>query len=396
MAKKPDSTADNILEKMAEVRRVKDITSAQGKPKYLHILDTLREEVRHLSVGHKLPGDVELGRRFGTSRLTVIRALRELVSENLVERRAGAGTFVGRVRDRQDAAATRHFGLLIPDLGEGEIFEPICQGMARAPECSHQALMWGKTSSHAKNKNQQAEELCRYFISRHVAGVFFAPVELVSHKDETNIRIASELEQAGIPVVLLDRCIFEFPNRSRHDLVGIDNRRESFRVTDYLLGLGCQRVGFVARPSSAPTVLGRLAGWREALAGRAIEIDREWPLWVDPCDVLAVKKWFRACRLDGIVCANDLTAAHLMQTLLGLGVDIPSEVRIVGFDDVKYASLLPVPLTTLRQPCQEIGAAAMAAMLERLAKPDMATRDILLGCELIVRQSCGARSDSLK
>jgi GntR family transcriptional regulator, arabinose operon transcriptional repressor len=56
---------------------------------------------------------------------------------------------------------------------------------------------------------------------------------------------------------------------------------------------------------------------------------------------------------------------------------------------VKYASFLPVPLTTLHQPCQQIGNAAMAAMLDRLENPAAPTRDVLLDCELVVRQSCG-------
>jgi GntR family transcriptional regulator of arabinose operon len=59
---------------------------------------------------------------------------------------------------------------------------------------------------------------------------------------------------------------------------------------------------------------------------------------------------------------------------------------------VKYASLLPVPLTTLRQPCLEIGKAAMKAMLARIEDPSMVPRTISLDCEIIVRESCGAKS----
>jgi DNA-binding LacI/PurR family transcriptional regulator len=95
-------------------------------------------------------------------------------------------------------------------------------------------------------------------------------------------------------------------------------------------------------------------------------------------------------RPEGIVCANDLTAARLMQTLLGLGVRIPQDVRIVGMDDVKYASLLPVPLTTIHQDCAGIGTLAMATMLERLEHPELPVRDVLAPIRLVVRRSCGA------
>ena len=93
---------------------------------------------------------------------------------------------------------------------------------------------------------------------------------------------------------------------------------------------------------------------------------------------------------NGVVCANDLTAARLMQVLLGFGVLIPEGIRIVGIDDVKYASLLPVPLTTVHQNCAGIGALAIATMLERLKHPELPVRDVLAPIKLVVRRSCGA------
>jgi DNA-binding LacI/PurR family transcriptional regulator len=94
---------------------------------------------------------------------------------------------------------------------------------------------------------------------------------------------------------------------------------------------------------------------------------------------------------DGFVCANDRTAGRLMHSLIALGVEVPREARIVGIDDIAYASLLPVPLTTMHQPCREIGMAAMSMMLERLRRPDMPVRDVLLESRLVIRNSCGAK-----
>jgi len=79
----------------------------------------------------------------------------------------------------------------------------------------------------------------------------------------------------------------------------------------------------------------------------------------------------------------------LMHTLLSLGKRIPEDIRIVGIDDVKYARLLPVPLTTLHQPCRDLGRIAMGTMLERIANPDLPPRDVLLRCDLVMRKSCG-------
>ena len=90
-----------------------------------------------------------------------------------------------------------------------------------------------------------------------------------------------------------------------------------------------------------------------------------------------------------IICANDLTAANLMRTLDALGYSIPQEIRVAGFDDVRYADLLHPALTTIHQPCVEIGNIAMQVMLERIENPKSPPRDILAQPNLIVRQSCG-------
>jgi DNA-binding LacI/PurR family transcriptional regulator len=83
-----------------------------------------------------------------------------------------------------------------------------------------------------------------------------------------------------------------------------------------------------------------------------------------------------------------------MHAILELGYSVPGHVRLAGIDDMEYASLLPVPLTSLRQPTREIGAAAFAAMLDRVGRPETPVRDILLQTQLIVRRSCGASIES--
>jgi Periplasmic binding protein-like domain len=71
------------------------------------------------------------------------------------------------------------------------------------------------------------------------------------------------------------------------------------------------------------------------------------------------------------------------------GVSVPQEMRIVGIDDVKYASLLPVPLTSQHQNCADIGAIAMATMLQRIEIPNLPTRDVLVQTNAVIRKSCG-------
>jgi DNA-binding LacI/PurR family transcriptional regulator len=357
-------------------------------PKYRQVFAALRRDIQsgRLKTGDRLPSEADLGRTFGASRITVGRAVRDLQTAGLVERRAGSGTYV---RNPQRTSALS-FGLLIPDLGETEIFEPICQGMMASPLAREHALVWGSLHGDGNSREARAWQMCRQYIDRQVSGVFFAPLELSPHNDDINQRIVRALDAARIPVVLLDRTVEPYPGRGRHDLVGIDNRRAGYLITDHLLRLGSRRVAFVALPNAAATVDAREAGYREALYARELPLERTLVHRIDPSDAEVVRRLMDMQRPDAFVCANDRTAARLMPTLLRLGCRVPRDVRIVGIDDVDYAKLLPVPLTTLRQPTREIGDAALAAMLDRVARAHLPARDILLGCDLIVRASCGA------
>ncbi|MGA2572040.1 MAG: LacI family DNA-binding transcriptional regulator, partial [Terracidiphilus sp.] len=193
-------------------------------------------------------------------------------------------------------------------------------------------------------------------------------------------------------IVLLDRCLEPYPRRSPYDLVGIDNRRTAYLATEHLIKAGAKRIAFFARPDSAPTVDARIAGYREALQALSKQPWQGMVSLGDASDRGFVKGVLKRDRPDAFLCANDRTAGILMHTLLAIGRAIPGDIRMAGTDDVNYARLLPVPLTTQHQPCRDIGRIALSVMLERISSPDLPARDVLLGCKLIVRQSCGSRT----
>lgn len=357
-----------------------------AKPKHRQIYEYVHRAIvsGQYACGARLPTDGQLMRRFSTSRPTVARAMRELEQAGLVQRRAGSGTYV-----RLPAVVTNQLlGLLIPGLGETEVFEPICGEIARGCHAHHLNLLWGDSAPEGADPERRAEALCQHYIAQRVAGVFFAPLELTPGMIEVNHRIAGALDQAGIAVVLLDRDMEPFPFRSRFDLVGIDNFRAGYRQAFHLLEQGCQRIDYLARPRSAPTVNARIAGYRQAMQDQGIAADCRWIHWGDPTDLEFVRQLAEE-RPQAVLSANDLTAADLMQSLLRLGFHVPRDIRVMGLDDVKYARLLSVPLTTLRQPCREIGAMAVRAMVERLEDRQQPARDLLLDVRLVVRESCG-------
>ncbi len=134
--------------------------------KHLRVYSALHQAIAtgRWTVGDRLPSEAALVQQFGVSRITVGRAVKDLQAAGLVERRAGAGTFVKRVQ-RSGALS---FGLLIPELGETEIFEPICRGIMDSPLAREHALVWGDTGGLNSSKEDRARQLCRQYIERRV------------------------------------------------------------------------------------------------------------------------------------------------------------------------------------------------------------------------------------
>ena len=369
------------------------VTSARPiASKHHEVFVTLLNEIQggRWKEGDRLPSEALLVERFGHSRITIGRALRDLQAAGVISRRAGSGSFVARTKDE----AGYSFGLLIADLGETDIYESITRGMMASPLAREHALLRGSAAEDIvegdiERRGDRAWQLCRQYIERHLDGVFFAPVTMSPAAGDINHRIVRALDDAGIPVVLLDRPITPYPDPGYHDLVGIDNRRAGYVMTEHLLQRGAQRIVFARRPNSASTVDARESGYRQAMNARRVPFEQVNAATLDPANQTAVRAMLRTHNPDAVVCANDRIAGRLMHTLKKLGVRIPADLRITGIDDVDYASLLPVPLTTYRQPTRQIGEVALSMMLTRVAQRDLPARDTRLRCELVVRESCG-------
>ena len=369
------------------------------KPKHNEISGFLETEIAagRYKDGDRLPSEVQLVQKFSVSRPTVARALRDLESKGLIDRRAGSGTYVRS--NHQRTVATRILGLLVPGLATTEIFQIICGEIASLARVNDYGLLWGGSTNPRVDTDaslKHAEEICKQFIERKVSGVFFAPAELQPGQEEANTRLAESLREAGIPAVLLDRDLLNFPERSDFDLVGIDNMAGGYLVAQHLIKLGCHRIFFVARPLSAATVNARIAGVREAFVRHHIEPDPGWVRNGDPADIKFVRSLIAGRQADAFICANDDTAAVLLRSLESQGVHVPKDVRVVGFDDVKYATLVSVPLTTIHQPCRDIAIIAFQTMMKRLAEPLLPVQSITLTPRLVVRESCGAYLPRLK
>lgn len=371
------------------------------EPKYWTVFVHYRDGIvsNRYTAGTRLPSEHEIAAFFGVSRPTVRHALDQLEQSRLVTRLAGSGTYVSAavetVAAPNSTSGTKTLGLLLPGLGQGEIFEPICnQIMFSAQEHGFRVCVGNTIALRGKkdaDRGPFAEELCRQYIDQKVDGVFLQPLELAEGAEEVNHRILNLLRREGIAVVLIDCDYVDFPKRSEFDLVGIDNFRAGTVLAEHVLATGAKNIHFIAREGSAATIRNRWAGVRETLLANGIPVDGNRFHTINDYEVEIPQLMSQRPRPDALICGNDHTAALVLQALSWLDVRIPQDVRVTGVDNLRYATLLSVPLTTIYQPCEEMGRQALRTMMERITNPGLATRDIRLGFKLIVRESTVAR-----
>jgi DNA-binding LacI/PurR family transcriptional regulator len=344
--------------------------------------------------GSRLPAETTLAEEYGVSRPTIAKALADLVDAGYVVRRAGAGSFVTNDWQTVSSLQRKTFGLLSPKLGE--VFEPISGEIASLSHEENFNLLWSTPGqADAGSSGGFYTTAATRFVESEVDGVFMVPLEYFETSDTANHRVVEHLEKADIPIVLIDSDVYAFPERSNYDLVGIDNVRTAYTATAHYLAQGAERVDFVLKPYSHSTVAERVYGYQLALLQAGISPDPEWIHRGDESDPSFVRRCLRN-GAENVICQNDATAVELMHAMSTLGVSIPGEVRVIGFDDVHYSRLARVPLTTCRQPCRDIGRVAVEMMMRRLERPASPPLTVQLPATLIARESSvlpGGRSE---
>jgi LacI family transcriptional regulator len=174
--------------------------------------------------------------------------------------------------------------------------------------------------------------------------------------------------------------------------VGATNWQGGYDATQYLIELGHRRIGFVMGTLDLACATDRLAGYRKALEDNAIPFDAHL---VCPGD-FSQPSGFAAGRTllslperpTAIFSSNDVMAFGVMEAARDDGLGIPDDLSIIGFDDVPQAALVHPPLTTIRQPLEEMGRVATQLLLKLISDPQADVQPVTLPTSLVVRQSC--------
>ena len=360
---------------------------SESVPKHRRVFELLRHEILigKYDDRERFPSEQMLVRRFAVSRPTVNRALLDLKREGLLHGRSGSGTYLSDLA-RSNAG---YLGLIIPDTGWNRFFAALGRGIEKSVREEGYTLLketptGEDDATRAKETVAFAEELSR----RRVRGVLFEPFDSFEGSREATERILAILKAARIPVALLDRDIVPLPLRSGYDLVGIDNFRAGYVAAEHLIGHGARTIHFFTMPNSADATLQRAQGAAQAVIEHGMRWTKRSFHAIEPTDRRAIAAIFRRSGApDAVVCRNDHYAAVLIQTLAALRIKVPRRVRVIGFDDMGLAEILSPPLTTLRQPAQDIGRVAVETLLRRLRNPTLPTCRILLDASLTVRES---------
>ena len=184
----------------------------------------------------------------------------------------------------------------------------------------------------------------------------------------------------------MDGEYLEFPQRSKYDLVGIDNFRAGYLSALHFIDQGASRVDFIRLPFIAHTIPQRIMGYQQAMIDNKIIPSRDWVHTVKDFDIHNVQELLDA-GVENIICGNDYIAMNLIRTLNQMGVEIPRKVRITGFDDVEAANYLSIPLTTIAQPCRKLAETIINTMLCRIKNPSLPAKKIMLDFDMKIRES---------
>jgi len=201
----------------------------------------------------------------------------------------------------------------------------------------------------------------------------------------------SSIDQTfGAPVVAVDHNV----GSSTLPTVDSDNLNGAVAATDYLIGLGHRRIAFLAGRPDLESARLRERGYRQALAAAGIPVDegliRVGGYRADTATEPARELLELDPRPTAIFTANDVTALETMAVAKSMGISIPGDVSIVGFDNVPESALAEPSLTTVEQPLQEMGAEAVRLVIDLIDNPSGPPARVVLPTRLVVRQSCRA------
>jgi|SRR5579862_4468009 len=327
----------------------------------------------------------DVARVAGVGTMTVSRVLNESapVSADAAQRVYRAIEKLG-YRPNEMARAlrglkTHTIGVIVPYLSD-PFFATIAHAInTLAREHSYSVIL---ATSNEDPDSEFAE--AQLMLQRRVDGLIVIPADV--HRSRLS---RGEFDKTHI--VTLDRPMQD----RRFDSVLVQNQSGSKRAVHHLVSEhGHRRIVFIGLNRQLYTMRARFEGYRRAMIEAGLKPEPSFKCATQESTSAIVAAAIRETDAPtAFFCSNNLTTRYALRALLDLGVRLPEEVALIGFDDFELAEVLHPTLTVVRQPVYEVGRVAAGLLFDRLKRdefPEEGSR-VVLPVELVIRRSCGCR-----
>ncbi|WP_246159545.1 LacI family DNA-binding transcriptional regulator [Nocardioides antri] len=285
--------------------------------------------------------------------------------------------FVRNDAARQLRAGTNHaVGMIVLDV-RNPFFTDVAQGVEDRLSEHGRPLILGNSGQDARRESTYLD----LFEEQRVSGLLITPVGQVLPR-------LRRLRERGTAVVVVDRRT----GTREFSSIAVDDKLGGRIAAQHLVDCGRRRIAFVGGPKGLNQVKHRLRGAQDvvdASPGTRLTFV-ETPMMDAVAGRQAAEQLLalgKRARPDAIFAANDLIALGVLQALTLAGVRVPDDVAIIGYDDIDFAASAAIPLSSVRQPREQLGNVAADTLLEVIADPAAKVRDVVLEPELVVRRS---------
>jgi GntR family transcriptional regulator, arabinose operon transcriptional repressor len=334
-----------------------------------------------LKIGDKIGSQSELSKKYNVSLITVKRAVSNLINEGILFGRIGKGTYVARKTSSINHSIHKTIGLVLRDLRH-PFFSLVVQSVEeRAYQMGYNVLL-----SNSSGKIEKEEAQITHFENIGVDGLVIASMNL-KYRASDKIK---QLHENGFPYIMVSYM-------DDHDIyfVGTDNEKGAYLATEHLIKLGYENIGYINVEKNNLLGTVRKKGYEEALInyGREVSQDLVHNLesGMDRFEA-AYKLGLRynefKLKPDALFFYSDVVALGFQKGITELGLRVPDDLAIVGYDDIYGAKLASSPLTTIRQASEKIGEIAVDSIIKRIEGKNVPLR-VILEPRLIIRSSCG-------
>jgi LacI family transcriptional regulator len=273
---------------------------------------------------------------------------------------------------------SRSIGLIVPSLADP--FFAICAHSVNAVAQLHgYSMILTASNGNVDTEFSEAE----WMLEKHVEGFVICPTPARTSK-------LSSPEFQRTPMVSFDRPLV-IPQTSS---VVVENRGGAKRATEHLIGHGHKRIHFLGDSPELFTIKARFDGYRRALQSAGLTAYKDLETDTEEMVLDYVKKVMTGKKPPtAFLAGNNRISRYLYRAMFQLGLRIPQDVAIVGFDDFDMADMLHPPLTVIRQPIELMGKTAAEVLFTQLkmkpdTRPEVGSKTTLK-VELILRSSCG-------